>query len=515
MKKTVRNMLIMLGVLVVLGGAAALLLLNSPETGEESSAVSSSTTETILEKDPAQVSSISVENAEGGFELIPVKTETETSLSSGEESGSSNTVEFTLKGYETGYDLETSQISSSAKSVLTLEAAKNLGTQENLEQYGLSGADAVTVTIQNRDGSSQSLVLGNKAGETAGKYVLLDGAVYIVSGIADQLWGSPFAFFSKDVYSVPDRVEETVDSEGSSTEQTLSDVVYSLKLSGADFPQPIEIEYNEERSGGYGMLSPIVTESGSTKFNEMVESLKTLTADSVAAAGLSQEILKQYGLDEPAAQLEFDMNGEKHVLKVSGADSAGVRYLTADSKDVVFQVSSDKVEKWADATVMDLRMSYVWLPNITEVSGLTITVEGDMAYAYEMTRVKNEEKSKEDKVSYDLTVKNAGGKPISYEGYQTFYKELIGLSVLSCEETAYSGTPVFRGEYEYFDGGPSDVVEFYTVENGERYAAVFNGQFNGLVRKSEVDAMIGLLPQLESGALGEEGSSSETSGEEN
>ena len=33
---------------------------------------------------------------------------------------------------------------------------------------------------------------------------------------------------------------------------------------------------------------------------------------------------------------------------------------------------------WADSDLMDMRMSFVWLPTITNVSRLTLTVDGDM-----------------------------------------------------------------------------------------------------------------------------------------
>ena len=505
MKKTTRNILIMLAVLVVLGGAAATLLLTQPETEEVSSAVSSTPAEAIVEKEAVEVSSILVENAEGGFEIIPEETGTETSAESSassetESSAAAETVNFLLKGYES-YDVNTAQVTSSAKSILALNAAKNLGEQDSLEQYGLTGSEAVTVTLNYRDGAKDTLTLGAKAGETAGKYLLKDGTVYIASGVPDQFYGSAFAYFGTELYTVADRMEETVDSEGSATQQAVSDILYSMKITGTDFPDPIEIEYDAGKTSGYLITSPVVAESGSTKFNDLVTSLKSLSADSVAAAGLTPEVLEQYGLKEPAAQIEFDLNGEKHTLKVSAADGDGNRYLAADDKDVAYQIASSKVDGWAAVKLMDLRMSYVWLPNIMNVSKLTLTVEGDQVYAYDVTRVKDEEKSTEDNVSYLLTIKNAGGADVSYETYQSFYKDLISVAVLSSDEAAYGEASVFRVEYQYFTGSEGDVLEFYPVEGQDRYAVTLNGQYNGLVRKTDLDALIAKVPDLDANKL--------------
>ncbi len=248
-------------------------------------------------------------------------------------------------------------------------------------------------------------------------------------------------------------------------------------------------------------------ESGSNTFTEIVTALKSLTVDSAVAVGRTQETLEQYGLAEPYAQIVFDMNGEDHTLAVSAADSEGNRYLIADDNDVVYQVASSTVDSWAEADLMDLRMSYVWLPNITNVSRLTLTVDGDMVYPYDVTRTVNEEKSTEDNTSYDLSIQNAAGEEITYENYQNFYQQLLSVAVLSTKEATYdAGSPVLRVEYQYFDGSEPDVITYCPVEGEDaRYAAVLNGGYNGLVRRSEVDALIEKLAPLDDNeALAEE-----------
>ena len=44
---------------------------------------------------------------------------------------------------------------------------------------------------------------------------------------------------------------------------------------------------------------------------------------------------------------------------------------------------------------------------------------------------------------------------------------------------------MLRVEYQYFDGSEPDVIEFCPVEGEDaRYAAVLNGGYNGLLRKT-------------------------------
>lgn len=480
MKRTGKYILIMLAVLLVLGGAVALLTLLPTEEGEESSLAEESAAEqiTLLDRDPAEVKSVEVENSTGSFSLVPVK--------------SGSDVSFTLKDYEE-YDLNTSLLTANVRTLLTLRASKDLGGREDLDAFGL-GKDAASVTISYSGGDSETLLLGGNAGESVGKYVLKDNTVYIASGVPVNLFDSKFSYFNTSIYIVPDRVEITEDQEGGEQETTAVDILYSATLSGAAFPEPVSMEYTDKATSTYLITEPIMAETGNSSFDELVAALKTLTADSVVEAGLTEEVLRRYGLDEPDAQVSFNMNDSEHTLAVSAKDSGGNRYLLADGRDVVYQVSNSLVEKWAESSVSSLRMSYVWIPNIKNVEKLRITVDGDQVYEYHITRTKNEEKSTEDTIQYDLTVKNAGGEDVSYaDAYQPFYQKLISLAVFSQDQGELEAAPEVKAVYEYFGGG-SDTVELYKVKDGNRYAAMLNGKFNGQIRGTEVSAMRETIP---------------------
>ncbi len=479
MKKNVRNMLIMLAVLVVLGGAAALLLLFPKSEGDgvssQVSEVSSTISETVVDRETEEVSSISVENQNGGFVMVH------------RDDG------FVLEGYE-DCDVNTSLVSSCASSILSVSASKNLGSQENLEDFGLKGGSAVTVKIACADGSADDLVLGSGAGESAGRYVLKDDAVYIVSGISEMLDGTVFGFFNTDLYTIPDRTEGTDNGDGTTSVETVEDILYSMKLSGSNFPDPIELTYNPDRLSQYGITSPMIADSSDGRLEDIVTSLKTLSADGVEAVHLTPELLEQYGLAQPAAKVEFDLNNKEHTLTVS-ASSGGQRYLLLDDRDVVYRVADDAVSAWADTSLLALRSAYIWLINIMDVKNLTFTVDGDMVYSYDVTRTKNEEESTEDNISYDLTIKNAAGQDIDYENYQGLYKQLIAISVLNTNPAEYGDDPAYRVEYSYFDSAEPTVVEFFAVGE-DRYAAELNGEYTGQVRKNEVDKIMSRLPSL-------------------
>ncbi len=223
---------------------------------------------------------------------------------------------------------------------------------------------------------------------------------------------------------------------------------------------PITIVYDSSKISSYLITSPVYAESGSNTFTEMVTALKTPFSQ-LWRRWPHPGGLEEYGLAEPEATIAFNMNGEEHSMAVSAKNEDGNRYLILDDIQLVYEVTADSVSTWADSDLMDMRMSFVWLPTITNVSRLTLTVDGDMVYAYDATRTVNEEKSTEDNTSYDLSIQNAAGEEITYENYQSFYQQLLSVAVLSTKEATYDAeSPVLRVEYQYFDGSEPDVIEF-------------------------------------------------------
>ena len=186
MKKNLRYLIIMLAVLVVLGGGAAALLLTQPqEETEEVSSASSAVMEPVIDRESSEVSSIQVKNSKADFQLLPLEQETTTSSEEESSSSSVTSVQFTIDGYQ-GFDLDTAQITGAANTVTAINASKNLGEQEDLEQFGLTGDSATEVTVNYTDGTSDTFTVGNEAGESAGRYILKDGVVYISSSYQDR-----------------------------------------------------------------------------------------------------------------------------------------------------------------------------------------------------------------------------------------------------------------------------------------------------------------------------------------
>lgn len=494
MKKSVRSLLIMLAVLVVVGGAAALLLLlptGATEEDASSAAVSQEERQSLLEVDAADVSAIKVENSQDSFTILPVTVQPEESSASSDTGGTSASgpeTSYTIEGLE-DYDVNTSTLENAAETLLSTTVNRALGPQDGLEKYGLAGEGAVQITIETKSGGSTTLALGitNTSG-TTGQYVLKDNEVYLVPALPDLFSGRGLDCVSCDVYSIPSWTISGAEESGESSAVTESipDTLLSASLSGKAFPQPIQIEYvAKSRLNGYMLTAPVTAVADTAAADALTAALKDLVANSVAAVGVTEGELAQYGLDQPDAAVTFTLNqAEEMTLRASAKDADGSRYLMLDGRDVVYKVDNSRISAWAEAQAMDLRTGTICLANIADVERLALTRDGDMVYDFEV-----------DLEAEETTVKKPDGEDVAYEDYQAFFQQLTGLSVFSLEEAPCEGAPALRVEYQY-KNGTSDVVEFFPVEGQDRYAAALNGEFNGLVRGSEVNALVGRLDEV-------------------
>lgn len=488
MKKSVRNLLIMLAVLVVVGGAAACLLLLP--TGEEEPAATSSETEkeALVQLSKEDFFSAKVENSKGSYTIAHMVATTISCEDSSSQEESEDHYEIEeLSGSNCPQDENKATLC--AEDVMSITALKSLGQQEDLEKYGLAGERASTVTVEQREGDPITFTLGDTSQSgTVGQYLLKDGQVYIVAALNEALQGSMLDFVDRQVYSIADWTTDSVDENGDPTTETMPDTLFSVEITGGAFPQPIKAEYVEKsRLNGYMLTSPIQAESGTESFDTIVKALKSVTANTVAAVGVTEADLEQYGLAAPDAQAAFTLNNESYTLKVSKKDNDNNRYLMLEGRDVVYMLDNAKVKPWAEADLMALRQSTVCLANIGDVAQLTLTREGDMVYDFTI-----------DLAAATPTVKKPDGSEIAYEDYQGFFKQLISLAVFSLEDAPRGETPALQVQYQYKDG-TQDALAFYPVEGQDRYTCTLNGQFSGQVRGSEVAPLLQALESLYEG----------------
>ena len=127
MKKNIRYLIIMLAVLVVLGGGAAVLLLTQPAADEDASSSSSVASEMVTDRETSEVATVTVENPNASYVMVPVDDGTATS--SEESSSSSTSVDFTIDGYQS-YDVDISQVTAAVNMAVSMRPARTWASRK-------------------------------------------------------------------------------------------------------------------------------------------------------------------------------------------------------------------------------------------------------------------------------------------------------------------------------------------------------------------------------------------------
>lgn len=478
MKKTTKNILITLAVLIVLGIAAVLLLTMPEPAAEESSEpteTSQAEAEPIIDGSAADVKQITLKNniVDETWEIVPVKA----------EDGTEAIGTFTFKGWE-DENLSVSNISTLARSFYTLYAIKEIGNVQNLAEYGLKGDGEIKAVVDYKDGSAETVIVGLPAGESDGRYVLCDGTVYIAP-MSALLETKKNDFVTTTVLTMT--TPNVISENGTAMEGET--VIHKFHFSGKNYPEEILVEKADHKVYSHTMTTPIFAGASKTQLDAITEQLMSITASGVAAVKATDEDKAQWGIDEPTVVLDFEINNEAHKITL-GNLTDGEYSLMIDDNDVIYLIPESRVNTWTNKSVFDLREPYVYLVNINEVEKLTVESKSGKA-EYNVARALDEEKSTEDEPMYNLTVKK-DGKEVTYDtAYQPFYASLLSVCVMNEDNAEPKGDALFTVTYDHFESDDEDVVAFYAhPESDRRCVVTLNGQNVGIVRYSDVADLI-------------------------
>ncbi len=482
MKTSTRNLIIVAAGIVVLGGATAALMLTGGGQGASSSPVSTSTID-LVSKKSEDIVSMSVKNKKGSYTLIPVtKTVPATSsASSGSASSAETETTYTVKELE-NVPIDSAAAGQVIQNGFSLTASKNLGTVDNLDEYGLKDPQA-TVEVSFKDGSSYNYKIGSESATDSSAYYMSgedSNNVYVVSVDSGILEDQNY-FISKAILTV-------AAANGEQNDFT------KVTLSGRNFPQPITVGKVGDADK---IMSPFSADTDANNVSAIETALTTVTASSVEAVNPDAAALKNYGLDQPAAIAEFTANKVNYKL-LAGAKKDNSYYVMLDKGNVVYLVSADSITPWAEATAFSLRSKLIFTPMITDVKSISVT-QGTAATQVTVARTKDETKSTEDTPAFTYKVTGTDAKALDYEtNYKNFYKNLISIELLEGSDAKPSGTPAYSVEYQYFDKNTKDILQFYNGGD-RRYLVVLNGEVCGTVTSTDVDKIFTSYQQLQSG----------------
>ena len=339
----------------------------------------------------------------------------------------------------------------------------------------------ICVVLTQENGTSLKFQIGSAvSGRENSYYALQDGKILILSSFPQELLEGKTAFYKKTLVSIPPRT----DSEGYA-----ADEFEYMEFSGKTGGENIRIVPDEEAASGYLMVEPVRAEAllGETNSDtgsvSLYDLLGLLRVEKVKAEECSEKVLREAGLEDGSFRsISYSMNGEAHEIRIGKEEEEGYD-LMLDDDPALYLVRKEWAEKVLKLSVMDLRASYIWLVNISDLESVTVVCEG------------NEEtwQIQEDGSAV------CGKTKITKEEFLPRYQELIGMTVLNVEKPELMKTkPVLTITYQYKNletqekSGESRVikVEIMPLETSDRYAAYLDGDFAGILRNDTVETVI-------------------------
>ncbi|MDO5560449.1 MAG: DUF4340 domain-containing protein [Oscillospiraceae bacterium] len=469
MSKSLKSLLIGIGVLVVLGGAIAALKLTEPGSGKESSDSSSVSSQTVQEDslslfnfDYNDIDTITVDNSNGGYTIKRThRGEDQTAVSqtsdtADSESDTEDKTTFTVDGLES-FKLNDSVIATLPANLASQNAVKVIEeNSQDTAQYGLDKPQATAVI--KTDGASEGSVtisIGDETPTSGNVYVMLDNnkKIYSVSNSVLNLltYGREY-FISLTLIEKPASEDDYP-------------IIENLSVSRPDLENDIVLQYDEKsadssQKGGtaatHVMVSPVEAYLDVSKSTSYTHGLFGLTASSVLSLSPTQEELDFAGINEPLCTVTMQLeNGGSKTFRIgkeftTGSSKSYAGYM--EGTNVLYQFSADSVP-WLTMKPEDIMSSIIFGSYIYDIRSLTVK-DDNKTLAFEGNGTSADD--------YKVTL---NGKEFDFSRFRDFYQALIAAPAESIELSDEGAGKLLVSVIMTEDNGTQTQVDFYEAEN--------------------------------------------------
>ncbi len=442
--KPLRNILILLLVIAVLGGGFYWVIQYEPK--QEETPTSDIQTVNMFHVEKSDIASLEVESA----------TETYTVSRSGESWIINDNPEIKANQSK----IETLLYESA--SVTARELLEENAT--NLIQYGLDlPSRSVTVTL--KDGKTHKILIGNTTLDGSLCYLMMEGETKVYTKSAtgcDSLASSLSRLLETDIYSM--------------NAEDVSKI--SIKKAGAEeillVREQVSVNEASEPLYEWQMKNPLVKTGNAYNVEELLmENIVTQSALLVIPAG---EQKGDYGLSKPQAEYSIEnQDGSKRYHITVGQPQEDGTYIRLSGDSAIYQVSSSTLD-FLEPGYRDLVDKLIHIENIQDVK--TILVKGGgKSFLLDISGSKFKINDKE----------------IEEKKFRKTYQAVIGLTMDDYTNEPVAGETAYSITYNKKDG--TQVVVSCKSFDDRNYLVQVNGEGNLLIRKKQIDNMIAALEQ--------------------
>lgn len=512
MKKEVKGIIALGGVLAVLGGGLAAMKLTDKSGSESSGSDDKSSAETttapkgsgeILVGDTngqsasegaeasvqneGTVVSVHVKNRDDEYDIVMTDPPTEQIAA-----------QYNISGCE-DLDMDTGLISTIVNNVNGLQSSGIITENcSDFSKYGLDDPE-ISAEMTFESGKTVKYYVGIKNPVDAStSYFRVEGsnAVYLVdnSRVANY-YKTVVDFISKTMLSSP--ADEDMP------------IVESLILERDDLDYRIVLEPSEtsmdSNAGGtsatHEMIEPVSSYLAVEKSSEITHGMFGLTASKIYAYHCTDDDIKSAGLDKPFCRTEMKCSdGNDYVLLLgkmqSDEENGQFCYAMFEGGSVIYVLSAEKAP-WMTVTPVDIASRIMIGNTVWNITDLSITLGTGEKEVFKLAPV---DPTKEDNNSVEDFTAELNGKEIEYERFRLFYKQLVSANAedMAFEETVPDKDPLVS--LEYTDGYLDRDYKFEFYEYSPMTVLVtVNGECRFFGSRSYVDSLIENVRRLETG----------------
>ena len=335
--------------------------------------------------------------------------------------------DFQIKGYEgtpfsqvmfsslavsCGYSLSTRKIQDPIKDANGLYTEYGLAPETRVDDEGKEYQyEPCWYRITDLDGNSRTVYIGDPVPSHTGYYAKLTDrdAVYVLNfsvegnilGMYDgktydsieSVLHEPIESFVTPLVTYPMEMNNYFDVQtftiwNGETFLRIPEDATEEELENYDLDPIVSFTYwdLDERTGTFYANTPYVLSypegyvADDASIDNCLQAFYTLSPKRVVKLGVTEEVLKEYGLDEPEFVIYFTFQGEiEHLIFVSEETDEGTRYLTSGIYDFIVEVDRSQLgflgytkNEWVND--MYFSMNLAWATKVEiESNGVTYT----------------------------------------------------------------------------------------------------------------------------------------------
>lgn len=482
MKKNIRLIIIFCVVAVLLAGILIFLLVTAPEEEEEEPAPEAEVTSRLMyDRNPADISEITIENEFGSYKITHV--------------GEGDSIIWDIEGISE-LPISNSGFTSIIENTASLTAQQVVAEDpEDISIYGLDAPSAkVTSVYSDSAGTVNTLILGNLVPDGINRYFMLEGdpKVYTVSN-------SYVRCFLNDKYDLVSRVVYTARTASDENDATNYTLINKMTIERADLDYDVVIEYDVRiedesimtgNSSSYVMTEPAFRDLNPETSSGVTNGIFGLTASKLGIVHPDEADMEICGISSPAAEVTAEIGGGDVLhfrIGNESFDNDGEklgRYVYVDGTDIIY-IFEESSLPWLNFVPLQIVTTMFTSNYVYDLEAMDI-ITGNKELNFTMTGTSAD----------DFAVK-LNGNDVDDSAFKTLYQFILRAPSDEFWFEDNGEEPVMTISIRTYNG-KEDIIEFIPSE-GRKSLVKLNGKVTYRCASAYVDRLVKNLDLYENG----------------